>query len=122
MDISEKVKIVSLIDYTLNQGKQIFLLDFEDSLLKGKFIERCKKMSSDLEIWVKSENNFEGDFVRSISGREFSTIKSIYDLYEFNDKFTLISKDNNYASIFNYIEQGILDENELIEAILFNVG
>lgn len=117
-----KEEIYAILEKLLNQGKNIILYDVEDFLFLYKFIEHCKKLNIDIEVWVNGGKFSKLSFVRSLSNEDFSIIKNLYYLYEFNDKFTMITNDKKYASIFNFVEQGILDENEVIEAILYKIG
>lgn len=41
-----------------------------------------------------------------------------YYLYEFSDKYRLISDSPIYPNLFNYLKTGLLTEEELLEALL----
>lgn len=45
-------------------------------------------------------------------------LSELYRMYEFTDKFIMISDNKIYPSIFNFVETGILTEEEVWRALL----
>ena len=49
-------------------------------------------------------------------------ILRLYQMYEFTDKIIVISDNYQYPNMFNYIRQGILTEDELVDALFNKIG
>lgn len=59
----------------------------------------------------------------NIVSREYvATITKMYCMYHFTDKIYMLSDALEYPSMGNYVHQGILSQNELIEALLYKIG
>lgn len=54
-----------------------------------------------------------------ISTNEEVCLKKIYYMYEFSDKFQILSKNNIFGGILNLVETGILTFEEAIKAFLY---
>lgn len=53
-----------------------------------------------------------------ITEEEVEEICSLYYLYEFSNRFRIVSRENNYGSVFNLVDSGLLTYEEAFEAIL----
>lgn len=53
-----------------------------------------------------------------LSHEEACELSQLYLTYEFSDRFALISEQEQYGTIFNYVDTGILTEEEAVKAIL----
>ena len=85
------------------------------------------KMSDNIRIvMVCDEKDFnqakENEYIQEVSGAEMHDILRYYLLYEFTDKMIVISDNLQYPSMFNYIQQGLLTEEELVDALLYKIG
>lgn len=54
---------------------------------------------------------------RQITAEQESELLKICHMYEFSDRFRVVSRDSRFGSIWNYVEAGILTEQEALEAI-----
>lgn len=56
---------------------------------------------------------------RQISEEEAGLLKKLYFMYQFSDKFLVVSKEStNYASLFHFVDTGVLSTEEAFEALL----
>lgn len=53
-----------------------------------------------------------------LSHEDARELYQLYLTYEFSDKFSFLSGNMKYGTIFNYVESGILSEEEAVKAIL----
>lgn len=53
-----------------------------------------------------------------LSHAEACKLRHLYLTYEFSDRFVLVSEQEQYGTIFNYVDTGILTEKEAVKAIL----
>jgi len=49
---------------------------------------------------------------------ELKKIRDLFYMYEFSDRFRVISREDGYGNIFNLVDNGILTDEEAFEAIL----
>ena len=55
---------------------------------------------------------------RQITAEQQAELLKTYHMYEFSDRFRVISRDSRFGSIWNYVDVGILTEQEALEAIV----
>ena len=106
------------------------LEQYDDIYLVGKGIDLSKVANAEgrvgrrLMFYIPEElfGNGADAGVRSfrmISSEEEAAALEIYRMYEFSDKFHLLSDDDtNYGCIHNYVRSGVLTEEEAYEAML----
>lgn len=56
---------------------------------------------------------------RQITEAEEEWLSRFYFLYEFSDRFLLLSDQGTYGSLFRLIETGLLEPDEALEALLY---
>ncbi len=54
----------------------------------------------------------------TVPKRELETMMSLYRCYEASDKLVLLSEENNYGCIWNYVKNGIMSLDEAFAAVL----
>lgn len=105
-------------------GKQIIIYNLADSKLLDKLLKLLILKTGTVEIWSSVKCRADGDLdllhVTSIDGLE--EVIRMYKTYEFTDKIIMVSDDNNYPCIYNYVKQKLITEEEMIEAILSKIG
>ena len=70
---------------------------------------------------LSTENLAEGNHYscRRISCQEMTQLKELYLMYEFSDRFQLLTQERCFGGILNFVEAGILTKEEALRAILF---
>lgn len=66
---------------------------------------------------VSLESNPQITYRQITTEQETELIKT-YHMYEFSDRFRVVSRDSRFGSIWNYVDAGILTEQEALEAIV----
>ena len=54
---------------------------------------------------------------RQITSEQQTELLKIYHMYEFSDRFRVVSRDSRFGGIWNYVDAGILTEQEALEAL-----
>ncbi len=49
---------------------------------------------------------------------KYKELVSLYHTYEFSDRFKVIGRDHQFGGLFNYVDNGLLTEDEAFELIL----
>ena len=55
---------------------------------------------------------------RQITAEQQTELLKTYHTYEFSDRFRVVSWDSQFGSIWNYVDVGILTEQEALEALV----
>lgn len=55
---------------------------------------------------------------RQITMEQQAELLKIYHMYEFSDRFRVVSRDSRFGSIWNYVDTGMLTEQEALEALV----
>lgn len=66
------------------------------------------------------EDDFEefGFTQQFLTQEEMEEISHMYYMYEFSNRFRIVSRENNYGSVFDLVDSGLLTYEEAFEAIL----
>ncbi len=54
-----------------------------------------------------------------IEADEALKLQRNYYLYEFSDRFQVVSKEDQFGTLYQYVETGILTDVEMVEALLY---
>ena len=54
---------------------------------------------------------------RQITAEQQAELLKTYHMYEFSDRFRVVSRDSRFGSLWNYVDAGILTEQEALEAL-----
>lgn len=55
---------------------------------------------------------------RQITKEQQTELLQTYHMYEFSDRFRIVSRDDQFGSIWNYVDAGVLTEQEALEALV----
>ena len=71
-----------------------------------------------VQMWKLRDELFTCIKFISISEEAYIELRQLYLIYEFSDKFRMISTDGNYGTLWNYVKTGLLTPEEAVEALL----
>jgi hypothetical protein len=54
---------------------------------------------------------------RKLSCQNIEQLKELYFMYEFSDRFQLLSQEESFGGILNFVDMGILTKEEVICAL-----
>ena len=116
----EQKMMIDEINEDLKYYDLVFLID-DESVAKqfcGSeiFTESKKYIKIYLPYMLDVKNPMA--IFRSLSNEEREDILNLYFLYEFSDRFILLSESSCYGGLFNYVEAGWLTLNEVFNAFL----
>ncbi len=117
--------MVSKLEGALEKFDKVFLFMGKDEVHRD-FMERfCAsevlKYSGKNVLILSTEESTNGRAYvsRKLTQEKAKRLKELYLLYEFSDRFELFSWEDNFGSIVNYIESGVLTWEEAFAAILY---
>ena len=106
----------------LEQEDMVILIDssganpLTEMLCKSDALQNTPK-----RVVIISKTNFPikpGKHIyRTVSEREMRELLYVYRLYEASDKLFLLSDSTNYGSAWNYVNNGLISENDMFEAM-----
>lgn len=132
----EEREIIRRLESDIRQYDQIFLVTGEEVLLREIVSSLCcLRESGDSDrrrlvlipsdtgpedIWdLLSEDKTDSRVSwRRVSRGEAQTLCRLYDSYEFSDRFHILSREEQYGGLLNFVDTGILSAEELLEALL----
>ena len=116
----KKNVMISELEDRIKAGYEVFLFDSKDAeLMKLLCIGSKKQNNRKIEIWHSLDSEMKSGHIRYISRYEMEEILDMYRLYDFSDKFTVISESSQFGSLFNYLKTGVLTKEEMAEALLY---
>ena len=75
----------------------------------------CKKV---LILTTSSDIACSNSICKRITAEEYSYLRSVYEMYEYSNRVTMVSLKQNCGSIFNYLTHNFFTIEEVVEAIL----
>lgn len=118
----EKKHIISQIEKIFDEYTVIVCKSNKNERFLRRIVNLIKKRGLKVKILVECDSCFDIPEIMKISHEVFDYIVNLYNMYEFTNKIIVFSDETMYPSTINYFSQGILSENEIIEALLYNVG
>ena len=113
---------IDFITTKLNEYDLIIIVeqDVTDAILSS--MNNRIAALSDMKILVITINecaeDFDRDFIVGLGMEDFFELTNLYSKYEFSNRISLLSREANYGSLFNYLDTGLITEDEMITAIL----
>jgi hypothetical protein len=113
--------IISKLDEVL-KAKTVILFDCEKRDYLDLLVREVNSRNlANVEVWHGFDGISDNDKVKKKSYEQICEILKLYRLYEFSDRLFVISEDPQYGNLFNYVENGVLSPEELVEAWLTNL-
>lgn len=116
--------IQSYIEKTLNENDKVLIFDDRNEKLnttKNKLLARLDSLSdkNTLVVGMKKAYAKTCRHYRQILESDYNFILELFRTYEFTDALRIISPCAQHGSMLNYINMGVLSEDEYIEALLY---
>lgn len=67
---------------------------------------------SDMDVILTNSHGFE---YRRLSEEECRSLRQLYTMYDFSDRFFMISEESQYGSLLNYVKTGIITNEEALQ-------
>ena len=114
--ISESVAL-HRIKNLINDGKRLIFFDNYNTEILHILRDRLKKSDFlDIEIWQNIEES-EDYVLKSY----MEDVLKIYRMYDFSDRILVISDSDQFGNMFNYVKNGLLSKEEMVEALLCKI-
>lgn len=78
--------------------------------LAGKLLNSQAFLRSEKKILILSEENYPE--------KEYKELIRLYYMYEFSDKVRIIGRTNQHGNLMNYVDNGLVTEEEISDLIL----
>ncbi len=110
-ELEEELKAKTIILFDC--GKR----DYLDLLIR----EVNSRNLANVEVWHDFDGISDSDKIKKKSSEQICEILKLYRLYDFSDRLFVISENPQYGNLFNYVKNGVLSSEELVEAWLTNL-
>jgi len=94
-----------------NEKEDSFVLNFV------RYINHTQNNKKVL-ILTNRNNYYEDVCCEVLTDWEMDHAKQLYMMYEFSNRFQVLFCEDNFGSLHNYLETGILTEEEVFQALL----
>lgn len=112
---------IKLLEYEIDRYDKIFLFESKRLLLGFSQLNLSDSFQKKLLILgpVQEKSRCANITYRKITEEELQNYLKLFFTYEFSDKFFFISEiNNNYASLYHFVDAGILSMEEMFRALL----
>ena len=118
----KRTEILRELEDSVRNGRHIFILYCEDTALFDLLRNNAHCLeSTNVELWYINPMSDESYFVKTITETQMKEVLEIYHLYDFSDRITVIVDSKQYGGLFNYVNNGILTKEEMIDALLYKL-
>ena len=116
-------EIICKLEEHINSDKRVILYDHSDAAILHLLCDRiAERGMQNVEIWCSVEaKNGDFAFLKLITEIQMKELLDLYYLYDFSDRVTVVAESGQYGSLFNYIRNGILTPEEMLDAILYKI-
>lgn len=122
--VKKNMEFIEYISRGLEKFDMIFLfLGSKNERLLKAFCESDMLREIDKKILILSTVNIEDNFYglyeyRRISEEEQGFLEQLYRMYDFSNRFQIISDDPQYGGLLNYVKTGIMTIEEVFQVLL----
>lgn len=112
------------LEQLLKENSKVLLLPSENSNSEAlmKFLEKYVDFMKERKVLLLTDmqtSGWESDRICHVSTDEAESIITLYDTYEFSDRFLIWRTENiHYGNLLNYVKNGLLTEEECFRALL----
>ncbi len=113
------------IEQAIETYEKIFLFNCRDKQIAKLAEDFCRNISCKnltRKILVMSNAGFPDEKItdyKQLSEEEYNHLYKLYSMYEFSDRVQIITEESQYGSLQNYVKTGLLTEEEMFEALLY---
>ena len=108
-----------MLEDKIESGIFVMIYDDTDEELLRLIADAAKDRN--IEIWHTVTGLGDTRQLRSLSESEMEDIRNIRRLYDFSDRVCYVCRSEQFGSLFNYIDNGLLTKEEMAEAVLYNI-
>lgn len=118
----EREILYAVLKSDLEKYERIFLVvSRQKSDLLTDFCNSNALRNSKYRVLILSAGSFPDNCsveCRKITEKDCNMLYTLYSLYEFSDRFRILSKENRYGNILNFYDTSVLDMEAVFEAVL----
>lgn len=120
--IVDKPDILCLLEQFINEGNRVIFLEYHQEDLLKLLCEGLERRGlSNVEIWHHIESFTGSGYARYIRAEQMEKVLEIYRMYDFSDKISVFSQSLQYGSLCNYVKNGLLTSEEMVDAVLYKI-
>ena len=121
-ELACKNNLIKEIEKNIEKYDSILIFDSHNKSIENLLMQFTKsKALHNIEkkvIIYGYLEDVQNDQYRVITKSEYEDSVNLYHMYEFSDKFKVISDSIQYGSMLNYLSTGVISQEEYFEALL----
>ena len=112
--------IVNELEALINEKNWIILFNIDNiALNRAVLAELGSRRMKNYKIWARDDiPEFHENVDRFLTSEEMNKILELFYLYDFSDKVRLITETKNQPTLLNFLNNGLLSENEVASILL----
>lgn len=112
-------KIICELEEELKNNDKVIIYYLENEEFLEKIVKKLENKQSNIRIWSVLRIKKINRNIRIISYKEAEEILRLFYLYEFTNRLIMFTESSGYPNIMNYVEQGIMTEEQVIDALFY---
>lgn len=112
--------IVNELEALINEKNWIILFNIDNiALNRAVLAELGSRRKKNYKIWARNDiPELHENVDRFLTREEMNKILELFYLYDFSDKVRLITETKNQPTLLNFLNNGLLSENEVASILL----
>ena len=107
---------------SIGLGNQLIIFDYDNlDVLHLLYKELDSKNIFNVKIWQSIEEKSNSEHAKYVSKEDIDNVINFYRMYDFSDKVFVVSDTDQYGSMFNYVKNGIVSKQEMMDALLYKI-
>ena len=117
-----RTKLLDMVEELIKQGFIILVICQNDWELLRVFHDKITNYHlSKVMIWHCVDNYNNNNKIKRLVQDDMNEIISIYHMYDFCDRITIVTDGLQYGNLYNYVRNGLLTKEEMVDALLHNI-
>lgn len=116
--------IEDISEYLKKYDRILLLIDIDiTSFCKSEALKNTTKkvlILSNADIDHTNHMNHSNCAYRRLTGEELEALQRMYNMYEFSDRFQVLSDSPQYGGLLNYVKTGLMTEEDVFQALLYS--
>lgn len=110
--ICEDMDTIEWLEKMMSEYEKVFLV-LDKNLYKLLSAEKCTKNKI---LFLPLDDSLTK--YPKVSSEDSKQLHELYNMYEFSDRFQVLSRNECFGNLLNLVDTGVLTREELVEALI----
>ncbi len=110
------------LERIFNRGNRVILYNYDNQFILNMLSDSLDRLElSSVIIWHCIEKYTDSKCTKKIDRKMMEDVIELYKTYDFSDKIIVLDKSEQYGDLLNYVRNGVLTVEEMIDALLYKI-